>query len=133
MLWGGGVRAGVTWDGTLYRDATRYPIGGQYFWCSYFKPGSHAGIQQGYWINFGKGWSHLHNDDPAQLPAGASQRVFWDMNAGHWALRIEATQYVTHAVIPVWVGVKAGGNDPTGVYTRISGCDPTATLTIEAL
>ena len=27
LLWGGGVRAGVTWDGTFYRDVSRYPAG----------------------------------------------------------------------------------------------------------
>ena len=32
FLMGGGVRAGVTWDGTFYRDAARYPAGGQLFW-----------------------------------------------------------------------------------------------------
>ena len=114
---------------------SRYSQSGSLFWCSYFKPGSAPGEKQGYWINFGKGWSHLQNDDPAQILAGASQRLFWDSSqaAGHWVLRIEATQYVTHAVIPVWVGVKTAGNDPVGEYTRVAGCDPLGTVTIEAV
>jgi len=36
------------------------------------------------------------------------------------------------AVVNVWTGIKAGGNDPVGAYTRQSGCDPTATFTVEA-
>ena len=131
-LWGGGVRAGVTWDGTFYRDLARYAAGGQLFWCAYLKPGSAPGIKNGYWLNFGSGWSHLQNDDPAQLLAGASQRTFYDTAAGQWKLVIEATMFVTLAVVEVWTGVKHGGTDPVGTYTRISGCDPLASLTIEA-
>ena len=133
LLWGGGVVGGLWWDGTLYRDVGRYPAGGQWCWASYFKPGSSAGIKNGYWINFGHSFSHLHNDDPAQLCAGAAQRLYYDTTAGNWVLLIEATQYVTAAVVEVWRGIKQGGNDPTGVYTRITGCDPTATLTVEAV
>ena len=133
MLWGGGVRAGITWDGTFYRDLLRYPAGGQFFWAAYFKPGGAPGIKLGYWFNFGSGWSHLANDDPAQILTGASQRIYWDNVAGHWSLVIEATMFVTYAVVNVWTGVKAGGNDPVGVYTRITGCDPVATLTVEAV
>ena len=48
-------------------------------------------------------------------------------------LVIEATMFVTHAVVEVWTGIKSVGNNPTGTYTRISGCDPTATLTVEAM
>lgn len=45
---------------------------------------------------------------------------------------IEATMFVTGAVVPVWTGLKPVSNDPTGQYTRLAGCDPTATLTVEA-
>jgi len=131
-LWNGGVRAGVRWDGTFYRDAVRYPAGGQLFWSAYFKPGSAAGIKQGFWFNFGSGWSHLANDDPAQILSGASQRIYFDAGAGVWRLVIEATMFVTNAVVNVWTGAKAGGNDPTGIYLRESGCDPLAALTVEA-
>ena len=34
-LWGGGVRAGVRWDGTFWRDLARYAAGGQFFWSAY--------------------------------------------------------------------------------------------------
>ena len=132
LLWGGGVAGGLWWDGTLYRDVVRYPAGGQLFWCSYFKPGSSPGIKNGYWINFGHSFSHLHNDDPAQLRTGAAQRLTWNVGEGSWELVIEATQYVTAAVVEVWRGIKQGGNDPAGVYNRVSGCDPLATLTVEA-
>ena len=40
--------------------------------------------------------------------------------------------FVTYAVVNVWTGVKQGGDDPTGTYTRVDGCDPLATLMIEA-
>jgi hypothetical protein len=131
-LWGGGVRAGVTWDGTFYRDLARYAAGGPLFWSAYLKPGSAPGIKNGYWLNFGSGWSHLFNDDPAQLLAGASQRIYYDTAAGQWKLVIEATLFVTLAVVEVWTGVKHGGTDPVGTFTRISGCDPLAELTVEA-
>jgi hypothetical protein len=52
--------------------------------------------------------------------------------AGNWKLVIEATMFVTYAVVDVWTGTKQGGNDPVGVYTRVTGCDPTATLAVEA-
>ncbi len=39
--------------------------------------------------------------------------------------------FVTLAVVEVWTGVKEGGDDPAGIYTRISGLDPLAQLTIE--
>ena len=39
--------------------------------------------------------------------------------------------FVTYAVVNVWTGIKAAGNDPTGPYTRITGCDPTAMFTVE--
>jgi hypothetical protein len=45
---------------------------------------------------------------------------------------IEATMFVTYAVVNVWTGTKVGGSDPAGIYTRVSGCDSIATLTIEA-
>ena len=43
---------------------------------------------------------------------------------------IEATMFVTYAVVNVWTGIKQAGNDPTGIYTRITGCDPAATFSI---
>ena len=151
-LWGAGVRGGIKWDGTFYRDMIRYPAGGEHFWSSYFKPGSLPGIKLGYWFNFGSGWSHLASDDPAQILAGASQRLYWDAphpaasrpasppggeaastasGEGGWKLVIEATMFVTDAVVNVWTGIKQGGNDPTGSYVRLSGCDPLATLSVE--
>ena len=133
VLWGGGVRAGIDWDGTFYRDTGKYPAGGSLFWSSYFKPGSAPGIKLGYWFNFGSGWSHLANDDPAQILTGASQRIFYDNVAGHWSLVIEATMFVTYAVVNVWTGSKPSGNDPIGQYTRVSGCDPVAVLAVEVL
>ena len=151
-LWDGGVAGGIRWDGTFCRDLTRYAGSGQFFWCAYFKPGSGPGKKNGFWINFGSGWSHLANDAPAQVLTGASQRLFWDAGVvapvpgasagaagtaaatppGHWTLVIEATMFVTDAVVNVWTGTKAGGNDPVGVFTRSTGCDPTPTLTIAA-
>ena len=130
LLWNGGVTAGLWWDGTFYRDASRYPAGGQLFWCAYFKPGTGPGNKNGYWINFGCAYSHLLNDDPAQLLAGASQRLYYDTATAQWTLVIQATDYVTYEVREVWHGTKAGGNDPVGVYTRIASCDPTAMLTV---
>lgn len=132
-LWDSGVAGGVWWDGTFYRDLARYNGSGPLFWSSYFKPGSEPGMQKGYWINFGLGWSHLHNDDPAQILAGASQRISYDAGTGAWRLVIQATKFVTFEVLDVWSGTKTGGNDPTGIYTRISGLDPLASLTIEAV
>jgi len=41
--------------------------------------------------------------------------------------------FVTGEVVLVWSGVKSGGNDPCGVYARVGGCDPTATLTVEGV
>jgi len=131
-LMDGGVRAGLTWDGTFYRDLTRYAGSGELFWSAYLKPGSAAGSKNGFWFNFGSGWSHLANDDPAQLLSGASQRIFYDTAAGRWRLVIEATMFVTNAVVNVWTGAKTGGNDPAGIYPRESGCDPLAALTVEA-
>ena len=90
-------------------------------------------MKNGYWLNFGSGWSHLHNDNPAEILTGAAQRLSFDAAANHWQLVIQATQFVTHEVMDVWTGTKTGGNDPTGPYTRLSGCDPAAMLTIEAV
>ena len=132
FLWGRGVFGGVTWDGTFYRDAARYPAGGQLFWSAYFKPGSAPGSKNGYWFNFGSGWAHLANNDPAQILSGASQRIFYDTGAGKWRLVIEATLFVTNAVVEVCSGAKTGGNDPAGMYQRESGCDPLAALTVVA-
>ena len=41
--------------------------------------------------------------------------------------------FVTYATVMVWQGVKAGGNDPSGQYIRIAICDPSASLSIEAV
>ena len=131
-LWDGGVLGGVTWDGTFYRDLTRFASSGPLFWSAYLKPGSAPGIKKGYWLNFGSGWSHLCNDSLMQMPAGASPRLYFDALAGDWKLVIEATMFVTGAVVNVWTGSKSGGTDPIGTFTRISGCDPLASLTIEA-
>jgi len=150
-LFDGGVSGGVTWDGTFYRDLTRYNAGGPLFWSAYLKAGTAPGSGHGYWLNFGSGWSHLAHDDPAQMLSGAAPRLFYvgpvpspgaggggaagsgdPAQNGQWKLIIEATMFVTHEVAQVWAGVKSGGNDPTGLYTRVAGCDPTATLTVEA-
>ena len=152
FLWGAGVAGGVKWDGTFYRDLNRYAASGELFWASYLKPGTSAGSKNGFWINFGSGWSHLANDDFNQILTGASQRIFWDAphqaasrpaspsmgeaastasGEGCWKLVIQATMFVTYAVVDVWIGTKSGGNDPSGTYTRLTGCDPTGTLTIE--
>ena len=129
-LWGGGVDGGIKWDGTFYRDMSRYAAGGQFFWSAYLKPGTGPGSKNGYWLNFGSGWSHLANDDFSQILTGAFQRIYFE--AGNWHLVIEATMFVTGAVVNVWTGTKPLSPDPTGIYTRVSGCDPTATLTVEA-
>jgi len=152
-LWGGGVRGGLPWDGTFYRDLSRYAAGGQFFWSIYLKPGSSSGIQNGYWYNFGSGWCHLAGDDLNQMLTGAAPRLFWESphrslgspplppgerpdaertGEGRWKLVIEATFFVTGAVVEVWTGMKAGGNDPTGIYTRVTGRDPTQTLSVES-
>ncbi|MCG3147491.1 MAG: hypothetical protein PCFJNLEI_00931 [Verrucomicrobiae bacterium] len=131
-LWGGGIRAGIPWDGTFYRDLSRYNLSGSLFWSPYLKPGSAPGNQNGYWYNFGRGWCHLHNDNFAQMLTGAAPRLWWDSVTGTWRLIIEATQYVTYAVVPVWIGTKPASNDPVGTYTKIAGCDPLTTLTVAA-
>lgn len=41
--------------------------------------------------------------------------------------------FVTGAVVEVWRGVKTGGENPAGVYNRVSGCDPLASLTVEVV
>ena len=108
----------------------------------------------GFWLNFGSVWCHLANDDPSQLLTSAAPRLFWDVgrvpsrgadggtdaasgdaayNSGQWKLVIEATMFVTYAVVNVWTGIKSSGNDPVGAYTRLSGCDPTASFTVEAV
>ncbi|MBI5684190.1 MAG: hypothetical protein HZC54_03830 [Verrucomicrobia bacterium] len=78
--WGAGVAGGVTWDGAFHRDTARYPAGGQLFWSAYLKPGTAPGSGNGYWLNFGSGWAHLHNDDPAQMLSGAATRLFYDVD-----------------------------------------------------
>jgi len=130
-LWGAGVAGGVTWDGTFYRDLSRYAASGDLFWCAYLKPGTGPGMQNGYWLNFGAGWAHLANDDFAEILSGAAPRLEWNMGVGRWELVIEATMFVTGAVVNVWTGRKIGGPDPAGQYTRITGCDPLTTITIE--
>ena len=131
-LWGGGVSGGVKWDGTFYRDLSRYAAGGSLFWCAYLKPGTGPGMKNGYWLNFGSGWAHLANDDFAQLLTGAATRIYYDSGASQWKLVIEATMFVTGAVVDVWTGVKPVGNDPVGPYAKQTGCDPAALLTVEA-
>ena len=112
--------------------------GDQFFWAAYFKPGSGPGMKNGYWLNFGSGWAHLANDDPAQILTGAAPRLFYDVGrvtphgVGAWMLVIEVTMFVTYAVVDVWTGFKQAGNDPVGQYIRLTGCDPTATLAVEA-
>jgi hypothetical protein len=130
--WGRGVAGGVTWDGAFYRDLARYAGGGELFWSAYLKPGSAPGMKQGFWLNFGAGWAHLHHDDPAQMLSGAAPRIFYDVAPQQWQLVIEATRFVTLAVVEVWTGAKAGGNDPTGVFTRVSGSDPLPAVTVVA-
>lgn len=127
----GGVAGGVTWDGTFYRDTARYPAGGNLFWSAYLKPGSVAGMKGGYWLNFGSGWCHLQNDNPSQMLNGACPRLLFDATSKRWKLIIEATKFVTLEIVEVWTGIKIGGNDPTGVYTRISGLDTVMSLKIE--
>ena len=132
-LWGAGVSGGIKWDGTFYRDMSRYGTSGTLFWCAYLKPGTGPGMKNGYWLNFGSGWAHLANDDPAQILTGASQRIYWDSVVGCWKLVIEATMFVTYTVVNVWTGFKQAGNDPVGQYTRLTGCDPIAMLTVESV
>jgi hypothetical protein len=132
-LWDGGVAGGVTWDGAFWRDMARYAAGGPLFWSAYLKAGTGPGSGNGYWLNFGQGWAHLAQDDPARMLEGASPRLFHDAVAGHWRLVIEATEFVTGAVIEVWSGGKFTGNDPAGEYLRMGGCDPTAQLVVEAV
>jgi len=127
-----GISGGIRWDGTFHRDLSRYSAGGDLFWSSYLKPGTAPGMKNGYWINFGSGWSHLHNDNPAEILTGASQKLFYDAAAAKWTLVIQAPKFVTHEVVEVWAGTKTGGSDPAGTYTRDSGLDPVATLTVEA-
>ena len=132
-LWGAGVLGGVTWDGSFWRDLARYNASGPLFWSAYLKAGTAPGIGNGYWLNFGSGWCHLADDDPAQMLSGAAPRLFYDAAATQWKLVVEATKFVTNETVRVWSGVKTGGNDPSGIYTRVGGCDPTETLTVEAM
>lgn len=81
----------------------------------------------------GSGWCHLANDDPAQMLTVAAPRLFYDAAASQWKLIIEATLFVTNETVLVWGGVKAGGNNPSGVYARVGGCDPTEELTVEGV
>jgi hypothetical protein len=50
-----------------------------------------------------------------------------------WAMRRLDSfgEIIPGAVVNVWTGRKSGGNDLVGVYTRVSGCDPVATLAVE--
>ena len=132
-LWDGGVAGGITWDGTFWRDLGRYAARGPLFWSAYLKPGTAPGSGNGYWLNFGFGWAHLANDDPAQMLTGAAPRLGFDRAAGYWTLVIEVTLFVTQEVVVVWSGVKSGGNDPAGLYARSTGCDPTEALRVEAV
>jgi len=132
-LWDGGVRAGLRWDGTFYRDLSRYAARGEFFWSVYLKPGSGPGMQNGFWFNFGSGWCHLRNDNFSQMLTGAAPRLYWNLATGDWRLVIEATMFVTGAVVNVWTGKKSGGNDPVGEYTRIAGCDPLGSVVVEGM
>ena len=85
-----------------------------------------------YWLNFGSGWAHLAYDEPAQILTGAALRLYYDVVTGDWRQVIEATKLVTGAVLNVWPGINPFSNDPVGQYTRLAGCDPTATFTVEA-
>ena len=75
----------------------------------------------------------LDKTQATQILTGASQKLFYDTAAGNKTLVIEATKFVTREIIDVWTGTKQGGDDPTGVYSRLSGLDPVATLTVEAV
>ena len=66
---------------------------------------------------------------PASPPGGEAASMA--SGEGEWKLVIEATMFVTGAVVNVWTGRKPFSNDPTGQYTRIAGCDPITTITIE--
>ncbi|MBI5684188.1 MAG: hypothetical protein HZC54_03820 [Verrucomicrobia bacterium] len=70
---------------------------------------------------------------PGAGGAGAAGSGDPAYSGGHWKLIIEATMFVTNETVLVWSGVKTGGNDPAGVYVRVAGCDPLATLTVEAM
>ena len=48
-------------------------------------------------------------------------------SAGQWNLLISCYIYGNDVI---WQGVKTTGSNPTGIYTRVSGCDTTPTLTI---
>ena len=88
--------------------------------------------------------AHLTNDNlaivlecpsPGRFAPGLSpggEAASTASGEGDWKLVIEATMFMTGALANVWTGIKQAGNDPTGVYARITGCDPTATLTVEA-
>ena len=39
--------------------------------------------------------------------------------------------FVTYAVVNVWTGIKQGGNNPTGKYARITGCDSLPVSVVE--
>ena len=59
----------------------------------------------GYWLNFGSGWCHLQNDEPAQMLSGATPRLFYDAAASQWKLVVEATLFVTNETVLVWTVV----------------------------
>jgi len=59
---------------------------------------------------------------PESPPVG--EAVSTASGEGCWNLVIEATMFVTYAVVNVWTGVKLAGHDPAGTYTRINGCAP---------
>ncbi len=66
------------------------------------------------------------------LVAVRRSNPYYNSVAGDWRLVIEATMFVTGAVVNVWTGMKPFSNDPAGPYTRLAGCDPTTTLIVEA-
>jgi hypothetical protein len=65
------------------------------------------------------------------LPAGTKE-ARQSLAPPQWKLIIEATKFVIYETILVWSGVKSGGNDPSGAYTRLAGCDPTESFSVEA-
>ncbi|MBI5684437.1 MAG: hypothetical protein HZC54_05110 [Verrucomicrobia bacterium] len=54
-------------------------------------------------------------------------------STAQWKLVMEATMFVTNETVLVWSGAKTGGNDPAGIYTRLAGLVPLASLTLEAV
>ena len=65
------------------------------------------GAGGGCWLNFGSGWCHLHNDDPAQMLSGAALRLYYDA-AQVDGLRTRSADEEAEArpeVVPPWAAV----------------------------